>query len=258
MKKLLAPVCLCLTLLCSLAARAELQDEIQVYDDSINAPGEYGLELHVNTTPSGRGLSNYAGEVAPLHGLRFTPEFSYGLSRDIELGLYLPMVKDANDHYDLAGVKLRLKWLPLQAPNGRGWFGGVNLELSRLAKRYSESRSSVEARFIMGYRNPDWLLAFNPILGFDLSDGLGGDRPDFSAGFKVARKVNAGLAAGFEYYSSTGKLGQALPWDQQDNRLYLALDVDMKPWVFNVGIGRGLTAAADGWTLKTIFEIPFN
>jgi len=35
-------------------AGAALSDEIQVYTDDINAPGEFGLELHVNTTPKGR------------------------------------------------------------------------------------------------------------------------------------------------------------------------------------------------------------
>jgi len=37
----------------SFAAQAALQDEIQVYDDEINAKGEYSLELHLNTTPNG-------------------------------------------------------------------------------------------------------------------------------------------------------------------------------------------------------------
>jgi hypothetical protein len=33
------------------AARAALSDEIQVDTDDINAPHEFGLELHVNATP---------------------------------------------------------------------------------------------------------------------------------------------------------------------------------------------------------------
>lgn len=73
------------------SARADLQDEIQVYDDSINAPSEPGLELHLNTTPHGRRLPAYAGEVVPDHGWRLTPELSYGLSQSLEVGLYLPL-----------------------------------------------------------------------------------------------------------------------------------------------------------------------
>jgi hypothetical protein len=250
---------LALALAAALAAtpcRADLQDEIQVYDDSINQPREFGLELHVNTTPRGRGLPNYPGEVPPLHALRLTPEFSWGLTRTTELGLYLPTVRRPDGSYDLAGGKVRLKWLPLQPGDGTGAFAGVNFELSRLAYRYSESRTSLETRFIAGWRNPDWLVAVNPVLGFGLSPGFRGQRPDFDLGLKVSRRVGEGIAGGVEAYSGRGELGHALPWQQQDNRVFLALDVDRSPWVFNVGLGYGLTQAADRWTVKAIFELP--
>ena len=52
------------------SAMADLQDEVQVYDDSINAPGERGLELHVNATPRGRRTGNYSGEVPPSGAIR--------------------------------------------------------------------------------------------------------------------------------------------------------------------------------------------
>ena len=83
-----------------------------------------------------------------------------------------------------------------------------------------------EARFIVGWRDADWLLVAIPTLGFDLSDGQAGGWPDFSQGLKAARKVGEGLAAGLEAYSDTGPLGHRLPWQQQDTRLFLALDVD--------------------------------
>lgn len=256
MKSFLAIPLLATALAMSQPARADLQDEVQVYDDSINKPGVYGLELHVNTTPSGRSMSNYPSEVPPRHAIRITPELSYGLSRDFEAGLYVPTILNAEQRYNVAGAKLRLKWLPLHTVDGEGGFGGVNVELSHLAKRYSESRTTLETRFIAGIRTSDWLLAVNPTLGFNLSDGLGGQRPGFSLGAKVARNLAEGIAVGLEYYADTGPLGRRLPWQQQDNRAYLAFDIDRKPWSFNVGIGRGLTEAADRWTLKFIFEIP--
>ncbi len=237
-------------------AHADLQDEVQVYDDGINDRGEFGLELHVNATPSGRGTSDYPGEVPPGHAWRYTPEFSYGLSHDVELGLYVPTLRDQQGRFDVAGLKLRLKWLPLQPVDGRGAFAGVNFELSRLAQRYSESRTSLETRFIAGWRSPDWLLAVNPILGFGLSDGFAGRRPDADVGVKLARRLAPGYSGGLELYSGLGPIGRTLPWQQQDQRLFLALDVDRKPWVVNLGVGRGLTDAADRWTLKAIFEVP--
>jgi len=238
-------------------AHADLQDEIQVYDDRINEPGEFGIELHVNTTPSGRSLPDYPGEVTPDHGWRVTPEFSWGLTKTLEAGLYLPFARDARGQWDLAGLKLRLKWLPWQTEDGRGGFGGLNLELSRVAEKYSQVRSSLEARFIGGWRSDDWLLAVNPILGFALSDGQAGQRPDFDLDLKATRRFAEGLSTGLEYYAATGPLGKPLPKQLQDNRLFAVIDVDRKPWIFNFGVGYGLTDAADRWTVKAIFELPF-
>ena len=58
---------------------------------------------------------------------------------------------------------------------------------------------------------------------------------------KLNREVVKGISLGVEYYSDMGKLGHIESWDKQDNRLYATLDVDMKPLVFNLGVGRGLT-----------------
>ena len=60
---------LCGLILIPSIAGAALSDEIQVYTDDINAPGEFGLELHINTTPKGRRVPDYRGEVVPNHGL---------------------------------------------------------------------------------------------------------------------------------------------------------------------------------------------
>jgi hypothetical protein len=51
-------------------ARADLTDEIQVYADGINAPGQFHLELHLNTTPDGRSRPDHASEVTPARGER--------------------------------------------------------------------------------------------------------------------------------------------------------------------------------------------
>ena len=199
-----------LSLLPGLACAA-LSDEIQVYDDDINAPAEFGLELHANTTPSGRSVPDYPGEVVPNHGLRLTPEFSYGLARVWEVGLYAPFNIDSQVHGSLAGWKLRLKWLPLHGDDcAGGWFAGANGELSRLAQRYSESRNSFELRTIVGYRANDWLLAVNPVFGWNLSSGYRSGTPDLSLGVKATRKVSEKVSIGAEYYSELGTTSRIL------------------------------------------------
>jgi hypothetical protein len=105
----------------SFAAHAALQDEIQVYDDEINAKGEYSLELHLNTTPNGLKTGNYNGEVLTNGNTRITPVFAYGLGNGFELGLYLNTVVN-NGRWDCAGYKARLKWLPFLEKNGYPFF----------------------------------------------------------------------------------------------------------------------------------------
>ena len=240
-----------------LPAHAEMIDEIQVYTDDIDKPGEFALELHVNTTPKGRSTPDFPREITPRHGLRFTPEFSYGLTEHLEAGLYLPYARDAAGSTHFAGPKLRLKWLPLQPKTG-GWFAGANFEYAWVAPEFEQSNRSIELRPIVGYRGREWLFAANPILGWALAGPDHDGKPEFSPSAKVARNIASGLALGVEYYAELGKVNNILPHLQQSHTLYFALDYDRKPWVFNVGIGRGLSEATDRWTLKTIIEIPFD
>lgn len=239
------------------AAQAALPDEIQVYDDSINKPGERGLELHLNTTPGGRTAPDYAGEIPPAHALRVTPEFSWGLTETLEAGLYLPALMDRDNRFYVAGAKLRMKWIPRRAPEAGGFFWGANLELSHVGQRFEASRNAIELRPIFGYRDAAWLVATNPVLGYDLSPGYRRGGFDFSPSLKVARTVTQGIALGIETYSELGKLADFSPRSEQQHTLYAAIDVDRAPWVFNFGVGRGLNPATDRWTLKAIFEIPY-
>ena len=158
----------------------------------------------------------------------------------------------------MSGAKLRLKWMPLQPDEtAGGWYAGTNLELSNLDERYSESRYSSELRTIFGYRAPDWLIGINPIFEWSLSPGFRYGGPDFTLAVKAMHDVRPGIALGMEFYDSIGRLTHPLPGGEQEHTLYLTVDVDRKPWIFNAGIGRGLTGATDRWTLKAIFEIPF-
>jgi hypothetical protein len=232
-------------------ARAALPDEIQVYTDDLEKPGEHGMELHVNTTPKGRSTPHYPGEVTPHHGLRVTPEISLGLARDWDAGLYLPFVRSAEGTEYFAGPRLRLKWLPLRPAEGEaGYFAGVNWELSFVERRFEEARRTTEIRPIFGYRNADWLFSFNPIVEADLAGPQKGVLT-FAPAFKAARTVSDGTALGVEYYADLGRLSNFAPRSEQSHTLYLVLDTEH----VNFGIGRGLTGATDRWTIKAIFSL---
>jgi hypothetical protein len=254
----MAALCLWCSFLLSESCHAALSDEIQVYTDDINAPREFGLELHANTTPRGRRTPEYPGEVVPDHGIRLTPEFSYGLTDSFEGGLYLPVSRDASGNTSLAGSKLRLKWLPIRGREEEGgWFLGTNGELSWLQQKFSASRNAFELRFMGGYRAPSWLLAVNPVFGWNLSSGYREKTPDLGLSMKASHKISDTVSLGAEYYSALGTTAKILPHSEQDNSVYAAIDVDTKKWELNFGIGHGLTHATDKLAVKVILGFPF-
>jgi len=232
---------------CCSHAHGALPDEIQVYTDDVSAPGERGIELHVNTTPSGRSRPDYAGEVTPYHGLRITPELSWGLVPDVDWGLYLPFVRSGDGTDYFAGPRFRLKWMPLRGKPG--YFAGVNIELSFVERRFEEARRTAEIRPIVGYRDADWLLSFNPIVGTDLAGPQKGVLT-FAPAFKIARSAGGGYALGAEYYTDLGRLSHFAPSSEQSHILYFVLDTQK----LNFGVGRGLNGATDRWTVKAIYS----
>jgi hypothetical protein len=234
------------------------QDEIQVYDDAINKPGEFGLEVHLNGTPLGRSFELYPGEITNNHGFRDTPEFSYGLTKDLELGFYADGEIDGEGTYYLAGTKYRLKWIPIHPEDNGGFFAGANVEFSAVGYRFSQSLDGLELRLFGGYHSGGWLIAVNPIFDWGLSGDAASGDPEFTTALKITRKVADGLSAGIEYYGDFGKLTHLSAWEQQDQRIYGVVDVDLKPVVFNLGVGVGLTRASDAWTVKGIWEVPIE
>ena len=161
---------ICLSSLPSISM-AVLQDEIQVYDDEINAKGEASVELHLNSTPRGIQTPSYPGEVMSNNGVRVTPEFAYGLGHDLEAGLYISYVGYDNK-FQYAATKLRLKWLPIREDKGDDFFAGVNLELANVQPQFDESRYNGELRFIIGKHFDEWLFSFNPIVCLRLLSSL--------------------------------------------------------------------------------------
>jgi hypothetical protein len=238
-----------LLVMSAMNAHAGLQDEIQVYTDDINKPGELGVEVHINTTLKGITTPSYPGEIVNHHGLRVTPEIS--------MGLYVPTVRSADGHYYAAGAKARIKWLPIQPDDNSGWFSGLNLEVGQVKSQFSESIRSTELRTILGWKNNDWLLAVNPIFGWDISTGYTHGSPDFTLATKVTRKVSESVALGVEYYNGKGRLNHILPSEQQEKSTYVVMDYEGEPFDFNFGIGKGTTAATDTWTVKGIVSYPF-
>ncbi len=231
-------------------------DEIQVYTEEMNDPGEFGVELHVNYVVDGAKESSYEGESPSHHMLQATPEFSYGISHNWEAGLYLPVAREEGGKLYGNGLRLRMKYMATRAP-GESMFWGLNTEVGYSNLRVAESEWGMEVRPIIGYRTDEWLLSFNPILNMNLSNDLS-RRPQFEPALKVARKVAEGLQAGVEYYGEYGFANDLLPAPERVQYLYAALDLARHDFDINFGIGRGDSNAADTWVAKAIIAFPFK
>ncbi len=242
-------------MLCGNAAHAA-PDEIQVYTEEINQPGQFGLEQHINYSLKGTQLADYPGQMPPHHVLQLNSEFSYGLSDTLEAGLYAPLAFTPAGYSYLNGLRARLKYIPARAA-GETVFYGINLELGRESRRTADSLVGLEIRPIVGYRDAVWLASFNPILTLGLSAEVS-HQPQFEPALKLSRKLGQGWYGGLEYYGSFGSPSHPLPSNQRAHSLYAAADISVAGWEVNCGIGRGFVNASDTWVMKAIVALPLQ
>lgn len=210
----------------SLAAAAP--NEIKVFTDELAAYHAHTLETHVNKARTGP--------------LRLMPEYSYGIWRDWELSLQLPMAF-TSDAARSDGYRAELQYI---APHDeeRAVYWGVNLELARDAPEEARRFWNLEVIPIVGWRNDRWHLAANP--GGERALSGGERRTIATPAFKVAYRVFGRDWFGLEHYR-----------DEQGRTVYFAWDGKLGRSDINVGLGRGLSGDTDRWVLKAIYEFAF-
>lgn len=243
-----------LVLGCASVCAVAADDEIQVYADDLNKPGEAGVELHVNYVTVGSRDRAWTQQVPSRDLFRVTPEFNYGLTEKVDAGLYLPMTKGPGESAHLEGAKVRLKYLEL--PEGNGYYWGVNFEVGRLSLRTVEQHWNHEIRPIIGYRDGGWNFAFNPRLSGPLSGGAS-RVPEFNPCFRIIRDVGENWAIGVEHYSEFGPVNHFLPASERSHNTYLVFEGKAGETDINFGIGKGWTGPSDRVVIKAIFGFHF-
>lgn len=228
---------------------ARATDEIQVYNDDIDQPGEAALEMHTNLVIDGRSEPAYPGEMAPHHVLNLTPEFSYGVTTEFELGLYVPFSYDAKTgDFHNNDAKLRAKWLHKDEA-GRQYYG-LNFELAHNPLRVSPDPWTSEVRPIYGLRSGAWQFIINPILDITVSGNE--HTPEFVPALKLSRQVYGELELGIEHYTDLGPINDLLPAPEQTHETFLVTDFRAYDLDFNFGIGRGWRNSDERWVVKLI------
>jgi hypothetical protein len=232
-------------------------EEIQVYMDEIGTPYRPGLDLHLNYVPQGRTLSDYPQEQASEGRLRITPEWSYALDPNLELGLYLPlMTVNRGGRFAAGGVKGRVKWIAPKRAD-QDWFWGVNFELGRVRKSLDINPWNAELKGIWGVRKGPWTVAANFNVDWVVS---GPEHPpvDFQLATKAAYKLDEATAIGVESYNGLGGGRNFGKLNAADNQTFLALDRSFGAWDLNLGVGYGYGAPEDRWIVKAIVGVPIS
>jgi hypothetical protein len=224
--------------------------EIQVYDGTANPPGVPGLELHLNTVPSGRKTAE-PPELPLDRQSHFTLEPSYGITRWWEAGAYLQSTLRGDGAFTYAGSKLRSKFtVPDFHANLRI---GVNVEVSRLPEIYDRDRWGSEVRPIVAWEDDAWILAFNPIVDASLAGPGADDGPSFEPALMAKVKIRDAVALGVEYYAGFGPIAHPSSWSEQEHYVFESFDLlSIERLELNVAAGEGLTSASNAFVLKAI------
>jgi hypothetical protein len=219
--------------------------EIRVFTDELAPYDDYTLETHANiASRTGVGTGN------PATPFQVMPEYSYGMWRNWEISIQLPIAAQS-DRLRSNALRAELEYV---APHedDQGWYRGVNVELAKLAGDEAQRFWTVEIIPIIGLRVDRWHFAANP----GISRPLGGSarKIGFDPAAKVAYRVFGNNYFGVEYYLEAGPIQHWLPSNQRSQVIYLVWDGKIGKSDINVGFGRGVTGASDRWVLKTAFE----
>jgi hypothetical protein len=227
--------------------------EIQVYDGTANAPGVFGLELHVNDALDGVKTLP-PPELPPNHLLHLTLEPSFGVTPFWEIGAYVQTAVRPVGGYDFAGAKLRSKFVtpPGWEPHLRF---GLNLEAGYLFARYEPERWGAEMRPIVAWENDRWLFAANPIVGISLTGGA----PTFEPAAMAVVKLAGVMSVGLEYYGDLGPIVTSGAREPTQHTLFEVINLLSVPNLeVNAGLGEGLDAASSRLVAKVILGYSFE
>jgi hypothetical protein len=239
------------------AARAA-DEEIQVYMDEIGPVHRPGLDVHLNYVPDCRTRPDYPGQEASGGRFRITPEWSYALNPELELGLYLPLAEiTRGGDLEVGGAKARIKWVAPKA-QGQDSFWGLNFEIGKVRHSLDQNPWNAELKGIVGTRKGPWTLAANLNVDWVVSGPDAGSPPDLQLALKAAYSLDKETAIGFESYNGLGTTKALGRLNRNDNQTFLVLDRSFGRWDLNLGVGYGYGAPEDRWIVKAVIGVPIG
>ncbi|HEY0436641.1 MAG TPA: hypothetical protein VGC92_08380 [Phenylobacterium sp.] len=239
------------------AARAA-DEEIQVYMDEIGPPHRLGLDVHLNHVATGRTVADYPGQEASEGRTRITPEWSWALNPQLELGVYLPLAEvTRGGELEAGGAKARVKWVAPRAA-GQDSFWGLNFEIGRVRHALDVNPWNAELKGIAGIRKGPWTLAANLNVDWVVSGPDQGAAPNLQLALKAAYSVGRDTAIGLETYNGLGTIRTFGRLGRNDHQTYLVVDKGFRRWDVNFGVGYGYGAPEDRWIVKAVIGVPIG
>jgi hypothetical protein len=247
-----------LAVLGAAGAASAADEEIQVYMDEIGPPKRLGLDVHLNFVPEGRVQPDYPGEQASGGRTRITPEWSYALNPNLELGAYLPLTTiDRHGSFAADGAKVRIKWVAPKA-DGQDSFWGLNFEIGRVAHTLDNNPWNAELKGIVGTRKGPWTMAANLNVDWVVSGPDQGASPDLQLALKIDYSLDKETAVGIETYNALGTVRAPGRFAQGDHQTFLVVDRGFGRWDLNFGVGYGYGRPEDRWIVKAVVGVPIG
>ena len=224
--------------------------EIQVYGSATVEKGHTMVELHSNYTAKGFTTGSY-GELPDNHVVHETIEITHGWTTWFETGFYIFTSEGNEGRTAYVGSHIRPR---VAIPESWHWPLGLSLstEFGFQKKAFSANTSTLELRPIIDKRWNKLYISVNPTLDRSFNGPAEKQGFIFSPNVKGSYDVSKVVALGLEYYGSTGPFFHYDAFQQQQQQVYVATDLNFNPkWEFNAGVGYGFTQGTD----KAIFKV---
>lgn len=236
-----------------------LPDELDVQMDEINKPGQFSFGVVSNYTASAARFPSDEGLRPSLHVLQISPALSYGVTKDFQLGLQLFSSVTPHGDTRVDGARLELLTLPIRPDDedDDGLFLGSLIDVGKLPATLSRNNLDAEIKAILGYRLGRWTFATNPEIGFKVS-GRGSSQPELAFKLKAAYRIEPKYSIGIEHYGELGQIRHIGPLNQKSQQTFAVVDLRVKDYDINIGIGRGWNDFSERWVLKTVVSFPLG
>ena len=135
----------------------------------------------------------------------------------------------------------------------------LSAEVGYQQRQFSTDTWTLELRPIIDKQWGPWYASVNPVFDMSIKGQNSGQGFGFSLSAKVSYSVTPKVALGLEYYASLGPVKHLDRWSDQQQQIFLVIDVDLGPrWEFNFGVGFGMTSSTDRLIVKMILGYRFD